>query len=407
MTALVPTVDITAKGLQTRLPEGTFASNQTMLLGAGVAGIGVSLIALALGTDFSHFLASYLVAYMFALTLCVGSLFFVMIQHITRAGWSVVVRRMAENMSAVLPIMAVLFLPILIFAGKIYGHWWHLDSEIGDKTLEGKSGYLQPTFWRIRAVFYFAVWIGLATWFRKRSLEQDQTGDPMISLRMSKRAAPGLLLTGLTYTFAAFDWLMSLNPHWFSTMWGVILFAGSMMGTYGALALMGLWLRKKGWLGSAITTEHYHDLGKLLFSFMVFWSYTSFSQYMLQWYANLPEETEYWKMRLVGGWETAGKALIIGHFALPFVFLMSRHIKRNPKTLTIGALFLLAMHWLDLHFMVMPNFRSAFHLEWYDFTLWFGFAALFASFAIHNMRKVPLLPERDPRLAESLHFTNI
>jgi len=406
MTSLVPTIDVTAKGLQTRLPEGTLASNQTTLLGAGVIALGVS-VAAAFISGAKEFLASYLVAYMFALTLCVGSLFFVMIQHITRASWSVVVRRLAENMSAVLPIMAVLFLPIAIWAGKIYEHWWHLDAALGDKTLEGKRSYLNPTFWYIRAAFYFAVWIGFSTWFRKRSLEQDQTGDAMISLTMSKRAAPGLLLTGLTYTFAAFDWLMSLNPHWFSTMWGVILFAGSMMATFGTIALFAMWLGRKGWLKEAISTEHYHDLGKLLFAFMVFWSYTSFSQYMLQWYANLPEETEYWKMRLEGNWEIAGKALIIGHFAVPFAFLMSRHVKRSPTLLTIGTLFLLAMHWLDLHFMVMPNFRDHFAPTWYDITCWLGFAAIFASFTINNMRKVPLIPERDPRLAESLHFTNI
>jgi hypothetical protein len=399
---------VTAKGLATRLPEGTFVANQRILLLAGLVALAVSLAGLISGLQ--DFLAAYLVAYMFALTLCVGSLFFVLIHHVTRSGWSVLVRRIAENISGVMPVMALLFVPIALGASQLYHHWWHLDEAVGDETLAGKRPYLNPVFWYVRAVIYLGFWVWLATWFRKRSLEQDQTGDPMISLQLSKRAAPGLVLLGLTYTFAVFDWIMSLNPHWFSTIYAVIFFGGTMMATYGTLALTAMWLSNRGWLKDVITAEHYHDLGKLLFAFMVFWSYTSFSQYMLQWYATLPEETEYWKMRLEGNWEKVGIALIIGHFAFPFAFLMSRHVKRDRKALAFAVVLLLAMHWLDLHFMVAPNFREhGFEpvAHWYDFTLWIGFAAILASFALGNLRKVPLVPERDPRLLESLHFTNI
>ena len=408
-TATVPPLETIAKGLVTRLPEGALAGAQRIRLVAALLGLGATAAGFFL--DKAQFLHSYLVGYFFALSLCLGALFFVMVQHITRAGWSVVVRRIAENMAGVFPVMAVFFLPIAIFAPDLYHHWWPGHADTGDTTIQGKSGYLNPTFWYVRAAFYFVSWTALATWFRRTSLTQDQTGDAQLSLKMSRRAAPGLLVFALTLTFAAFDWLMSLNPHWFSTMFGVIVFAGCVVGTLATIAILGIWLGKLGYLQQVISAEHYHDLGKLLFAFTVFWSYTSFSQYMLIWYANLPEETEYYQMRL-GTWEPVGIGLIVGHFILPFAFLMSRHIKRNRVTLTIGASFMLLMHFLDLHFMVLPNLYPAtdghgFHPSWMDATAVLGFFALFLSFTIGNIRKVPLLPERDPRLQESLRFHNI
>jgi hypothetical protein len=310
-----------------------------------------------------------------------------------------------------MPVMALLFLPIALGASQLYHHWWHLDEAVGDETLAGKRPYLNPVFWYVRAVIYLGFWVWLATWFRKRSLEQDQTGDPMISLQLSKRAAPGLVLLGLTYTFAVFDWIMSLNPHWFSTIYAVIFFGGTMMATYGTLALTAMWLSNRGWLKDVITAEHYHDLGKLLFAFMVFWSYTSFSQYMLQWYATLPEETEYWKMRLLGqlgdGGHRADRRPLRVPVRVPDVAARQAQpqdagVRRVPAAR--DALAGPALHGrAELPRERLPagsrtgtTSRSG-----------IGFVAILASFALGNLRKVPLVPERDPRLPESLHFTNI
>src|SRR5262249_27551431 len=222
-----------------------------------------------------------------------------------------------------------------------------------------KHARLNKPFFLTRVVVSFAVWIGLTTFFRRSSLAQDRTGDPALSLRMSRVAAPGLLLFALSITFAAFDWIMSLAPHWFSTIFGVCYFAGSYMAFFAFTILLSQWLGAKGYLREIINTEHYHDLAKLMFTFMVFWTYVNFSQYMLITYANLPEETEFFNLRREGGWGAVGTLLVFGHFFVPFAFLMSRHIKRNPVTLAVGAVLMLVIHWIDMQFLVLPNFEHA------------------------------------------------
>lgn len=408
---IAPTIEQLAPGLVTRVKTGDLEAAQKGLLGVGVLALVASIAgAFFFGTEENkiHALLAYLVAYMFVLSLALGSLFFVMVQHITRAGWSVVVRRIAENtMGLLFPWMAILFLPIAIGAPHIF-HWMHHDAVDHDHILQGKSGYLNPTFFYIRAVAFFVIWGLLARFFRAKSLGQDQSGDPAVTLKMARVAAPGLLVFAITITLAAIDWMMSLTPHWFSTMFGVIYFAGSAMVTLAFLGLICVWLRGKGYLQSVVTTEHYHDIGKLMFAFMVFWAYTSFSQYMLIWYANLPEETEWYQHRTHDGWKAVFLTLVIGHFLVPFVFLMSRHIKRRLGTLAIGAIFLLVMHWFDMQFQIMPSHHQhGPHFEWTDFTSMIGMIGVFVGLVLRNLASSPLIPERDPRLAESLHFHNI
>src|SRR5690606_4197072 len=235
---------------------------------------------------------------------------------------------------------------------------------------------------------------------------------PAATLRMARVAAPVTLLFALSITFASIDWIMSLDPHWFSTIFGVCYFAGGFMAAVAVLALLAMFLARQGYLREAITTEHYHDLGKLLFAFMVFWTYVNFSQYMLIWYANLPEETAFYAHRSEGNWRWLGTVLIVGHFLVPFAFLMSRHTKRNRVALAIAAVFMLVMHWIDMLYLVVPNWHPegahepGYHPHFLDFTCWFGIAALIAGATINALRGAPLVPERDPRLAESLHFHN-
>lgn len=444
-TLTAPPVDKVAPHVVTRVKDGDLAVSQMGLLGLGlVLIVGASAWGMISGSKTFYF--SYLTAYMGVLGICLGALFFTMIQHITRAGWSVTVRRVAENTTMGLWVMLLLYVPILAGFDTLYEHWTHADidptSPTYDAVLAGKAGYLSKPFFFVRLVLYFAIWLGLATWFRSTSRKQDETGDPTLSLRMARVAAPGLLLFALSVTFAAFDWIMSLDPHWFSTMFGICYFAGGFMAFLAFAILFTLWLGRRGYLREAVGVEHYHDLGKLMFAFVVFWTYVNFSQYMLIWYANLPEETVFYAHRQEGGWSAVGTILIFGHFLVPFAFLMSRHVKRNMRTLSIGAIFLLVIHWVDMQYLVVPNAAHGHapvagdghgappvapiadhahaadsfggnvslwlhHITPWDVMCYLGMLSLVAGVTLLYTRRGNLLPTRDPRLAESLHFHNI
>jgi hypothetical protein len=433
-TMTAPPIEQVAPHVVTRVKDGTLNTGKFAMLGAGVVLLG-GACAVGLTGDEAHttrFAFGYLASYMGVLGICLCALFFVMIQHITRAGWGVGVRRFAENLAGALPLMALLFVPILLNIDHLYHHW--IKPYANDTVLAGKSGWLNESSFITRAVIYFVVWIGLATFFRRTSLKQDESGDPALSLRMARVAAPGLLLFALSVTFAAFDWIMSLDPHWFSTIFGVCYFAGGYMAFFAFTILLTKWITGKGYMREAINTEHYHDLGKFLFAFMVFWTYTNFSQYMLISYANLPEETAFFEKRQNNGWSAVGTMLIFGHFLFPFAFLMSRHIKRNGYTLGFGAVFLLVIHWIDMQFLVMPNAggghgegaehaadHAAAHaatfgenlgqwlhtVQWTDAATYLGMMALVGAVALFNVCKNNLVPTRDPRLSEALNFQNM
>ncbi len=226
---------------------------------------------------------------------------------------------------------------------------------------------------------------------------------------MTRLGAPALVLYGFSVTFAAIDWMMTLDPHWFSTMFGVTYFAGSVMAFLAVLALLCMWMSKKGLLTNVINAEHYHDIGKLMFAFMVFWAYTTFSQYFLIQYADLPEETGWFQNRMQANWGVIGTILCVGHFLVPFIFLLSRHMKRNRTPLAIGAVVLLVMHWIDMQFIIFPNLHpeDGFHPAWFDFTLWIGMPCILLGMTLRGIGSSNLIPTRDPKLRESLKFTNI
>ena len=434
----------TAKSLQELAPDITPKVKEGDLKTAqlGLLVVGAALVAVGWFTS-HHSALSYLVGYMGVLGVCLGALFFTMIQHITRAGWSVPVRRVTENMAGTLPFMLLLFVPIVIGFDDIYHHWTHAVIEEGqpgyDAVVAGKSGFLNSTFFFVRVAIYFAIWIALAFYFRGQSIKQDETGDPAISMRMSQVAAPGLLLFALSLTFASFDWIMSIDPHWFSTIFGVAFFSGAVMASLAFAILLCMWLTKKGYYQGAINQEHYHDVGKLMWAFMLFWTYTSFSQYMLIWYANLPEETVWYEHRTEHGWGAIGPILIVGHFLFPFVFLMSRNMKRHSVALPAGAIFLLVIHCIDMQYLILPSglgghggdhggdggaaaidatgehahgfgaqFGEYLHtISWADFGCFAGLLCLIAGFTLLNVRRSNLIPLRDPRLREGLNFHNI
>ena len=411
----IPPVDTYAPGLRTRVPAGSLAGIGNILLGLGAVALIASFIGGLTADDHGkQFYFSYLVNYMFTLGLALGALFFVVVQHVARAGWSIVVRRVAENIAWTLPVLAVLTVPIIVGHDQLFGHWMH--AEITDTTaanydaiIAGKSSYLNQPFFFVRMGIYFLIWIGMTVYFRGKSIEQDENGNPELSLKMARIGAPGLVLFAFSITFAAFDWMMSLNPHWFSTMYGVTYFAGSVMAFLATLALVCMWLGKRNLLKDVVNIEHYHDIGKLMFAFMIFWAYVNFSQYFLIQYADLPEETQWFQQRFHGSWFIIGVILCAGHFIVPFIFLLSRHMKRNRTPLAIGAVLLLVMHWFDMQFNIMPNGGHGFEefgVHWLDITTLIGVFGIFLGLTIRNIGKTNLFPTRDPKLKESLKFLN-
>jgi hypothetical protein len=367
------------------------------------------LASFVLRDGFSRFLLAYLVSFCFCLSLSLGALFFVVLQHLTHAGWSVAVRRLGEVLAAALPVWSLLFLPILLLVlvgnGSLYP-WNDVAHVEHDPLLQAKQPYLNAPFFVLRAVLYFAVWAWIARFYWRHSLAQDETGEKSHTLAMQARAGIAMVAFGLTVTFASFDWLMSLDPHWFSTIFGVYFFAGCAVSAFAALILIAVALQSFGYLQDSITTDHYHDLGKLLFGFIFFWGYIAYSQYMLIWYADLPEETVWYLARQSHGWAAVSLVLLVGHFLLPFCGLMSRRAKRNPRVLAGWAAWLLVMHWVDLYWLAVPQAASGPTLSVLDILCLVGMAGLYGAVLLRIAAEGGLIPRRDPWLAESLAFRN-
>ena len=386
-------------------------------LAAGVVGAAGVVVAAAFGwhDGGSVFFRAYILNYCFVLSIALGALFFVMLQHLTRAGWSVALRRLAELIAGTLPVLTVLFVPILIpivLGMKGVYEWADPAVVAGDALLQGKQAYLNVPFFVLRIVVCFGVWVLLARFFLRQSAAQDADGALEHTERMQWWSAPGMLLYAVTVTCFSIDVLMSLNPHWFSTIWGVYFFSGCVLGFFSLLAVVVYLLQGGGRLTRSITLEHYHDVGKFAFAFVVFWAYIAFSQYMLIWYGNIPEETVWYRPRQGDDWWIGVSILLLmGHFVAPFLALLSRYPKRRKGLLVAAAVWLLLMHWLDLYYIVAPRAHGAegeaAHLAVSDVALLVGLGGLFAWALLRQLGRYTLLPERDPRLGESLTFENV
>ncbi|MBL4818395.1 MAG: hypothetical protein JKY15_04070 [Deltaproteobacteria bacterium] len=364
-----------------------------------VAAAGFGFWVLGFSSDPTRSMYGYLFGFVSALTIPLGCMFFVLIQHLTRAGWSVLTRRVAEFGMAVVPIFAVLFIPIVVFGHDLFpwSHTGHLD-----ETLIKKAPYLNMSFFVIRAVIYFAIWTGIGVWFYRKSVEQDLGGRFELTKTMGKVGTFSIILLALSTSFASFDWLMSLQPHWYSTVFGVYFFAGCFLA---GLAFMSLMLMRST---VPVTAEHYQDLGKLLFGFTMFWAYIGFSQFMIYWYANIPEETEFYLHRLEHGWSPVSYALIVTNFFIPFFLIMSRHAKRNKSVFAAGCIWIMLAHFVDIYWLVMPT-SGAHHWQDYlvfDVAVLIGFVALFLAAVAWVMKGISMVPKGDPRLPESIAFEN-
>lgn len=368
--------------------------------------IGLTILIFGYFVDQKQFFFSYLTAFAFWMTLVWGAMFFSFLHHLTGADWSIVLRRILETVMMTLPLLALLFIPILLGMHDLY-HWSHADAVLADPILTKKSAYLNPAFFTIRVIVYFTIWFLLARSLYKTSLDQDQGFKEKQILKMKRISAPGMILFALSLTFASFDWLMSLEAHWYSTIFGVYMFGGSLLAILAFLVIFGLYLREKGILAETITVEHYHDLGKFLFAFIIFWGYIGFSQYFLIWYANIPEETIWYLSRWEGSWKFITLLLVFGHFVVPFLLLMPRAVKRNFAMLRILAGWIFIMHWVDIYWIVMPSLHhQGAVFSWMDLAGFLGIGGLFIFYFIHKFTGKALVPVNDPRLEVSINMKN-
>jgi hypothetical protein len=504
------------------VPGGAWSNAWKIAAGVGVLGLGLS--AMGFASDSARFAYSYLFGFFVFLTIGLGSLFFLLMQHLTGAHWSVTVRRTAEFFASGLPAFVLLVVPVLALGGSLYSwqshghhgehgdhgehgaggehgghssltnilersahaqptspatadeprhgadptatppghqepqdhtrltpqgsaapgavesHGFELSDAPGDDALKGatprgaimtdpalraaleraeaneharvlakKTPYLNKPFWLIRGIFCVLVWAWLGMRYFRLSTEQDKT-KKLENTAAAQRFAPiAAILFALTLTIGGVDWLMGLDPLWFSTMWGVYVFAGSVVAMFAVLILTTLSLRSAGLLGNSVTVEHYHDLGKLQFGFLVFWAYIAFSQFFLIWYSNIPEEVAFYHRRWTDGggtWQGISIALVLVHFVVPFALLLSRNTKRKLGVLALGATIILAMHVVELYWIILPNYGDG-HLNptLSDLGALLFVGGVYLAVVFKAMTSHPLVPVGDPRLARSLHHS--
>ncbi len=372
----------------------------------GVIALGTGIVFTALTvvgafTDSHMFFASWLTSFAFWTTIVLGALFFVMLQHVTAAVWSVVTRRAAEALALALPVLLLCFIPLTFGMHDLF-HWSHAEEVAADHVLAWKAPYLNTTFFIVRGLVFFAVWIALAFVLHRRSVAQDTDGDVAHTYALRKISAGGIFAFAFTVTFAAFDWLMSLNPHWYSTIFGVYVFVGGFLTCMAVLLLIFQMLRRQGMLEGVVTIEHFHDFGRLLFAFTVFWAYIGGSQYYLIWYANVPEETVWFLARWDNGWKAVSMALIFLHFLVPFLTLLFYRVKRNTVLLRTIASLLVVMHFVDMFWLVMPTFGPGVHFSWMHLTSALGIGGLVMWMFWTRYTAHRAVPASDPKLADSI-----
>lgn len=365
--------------------------------------LGIAAFAFTLFTDKERAWHAYLAGYFYVFILAIGGLFFASIQHLAKAGWSVNIRRFSEAFTAYLPVSFVGGLVLLFGSHSLY-EWLHKDVVAADPILSHKEPYLNMTFFVIRMVVFFGLWLMFQYKLVGGSVRQDKTGDEKITHSSVGWSIGFLAVFALSFSLFGVDLLMSLQPHWFSTVYGVYLFAGLFQSTMAFMILLILYCKKQGLLEGFVDENHLHDLGKFMFAFCVFWAYIAYSQYMLMWYANMPEETMFYLPRVTGSWMYVSAALLLFKFVVPFLALLSRRAKRNPTHLAAVAVLILIMQYVDLYWLIYPNLNDqAVVLGLPEILIWLGFMGSFLFVVTRFLSKNAVVPVRDPRIQESMH----
>jgi hypothetical protein len=380
-----------------------------MTIAAATFAVGLLLAAAGFVADGKRAAYSYLTGYYFTVTIALGGMVLTNIQHLTRAGWSVAPRRAMEWLGSFLPIAAVLFIPVALSAPTLYHEWWpaHGEAHHVEAAIQAKHAFLNPVAYYGLSALFFIIWGGVGWFYLSTSRKLDETGDPALTMKMERRSPPIIFLVAYSLACSGILWVMSMRPAWFSTMWGVYIFAGAMTSSLAVLSLMMAGMRAKGLFNRVFTVEHQHDLGKFLFGFTVFFAYIAFCQFFLIWYANIPEETAFYKARFVEAWKPISWMIVIGHFALPFAWLLPRTTKRSIPGLAIGAGILLFMHWVDMYWIVMPGLdEEGPHFSWIDLGGLLAPAGALATWVAYRASRDPIYPIKDPRVPDALRVDN-
>lgn len=390
-------------------PEGEYFESSrfaglSFLVGL-IAVIALVLCAIGAIVNPHQFSYSWLFAFAFFFTLCAGCFFWTIVHHATDAEWSVVVRRQLENLAALLTVLALLFVPILLLRHHLFA-WMDIPRGV-EPSLDMKRGYLNWPFFLVRAIVFLGFFLLAALALRRLSARQDKDGNPLFTIWMRRVSFISLPMFALCLTFGAYDWLVGLNYRWFSTMFGVYIFAGAAGSSMSLLVLVITALREAGYLKGIVTVEHYHIMGKWMLAFCIFWAYIGFGQYMLIWYANIPEETQYFINRNTQSWWALSMLLVIGRFFIPFAILLMRSVKKHPHKLCIVAGWLVFMQMLDIYLVVLPSLHgTGFRPSIWDLLSLIAIGATLGFVYLRLVPRTSLFPVRDPRLIESLKLVN-
>ena len=377
---------------------------------------GIALIIWAVGAYFNteQALRSWLLGFIFWGGIAIGSLGVLMLQYLTGGAWGVVIRRIVEAGSRTLPLVALMFVPLAIgvYTHSIY-EWTHMAPT--EHVMEARGIYMTSWFWILRTAIYFALWGGMAYLLNKWGAAQDKAetveDSRLLLERASRFSGPTMVIYALVVTLAVVDWIMTLDPHWFSTMWGLLFVAGWGLSCFCFCVAVLAFLMDRAPMNAVLGKRHFHDLGKLMLALTMVWAYFNFSQFLIIWSGNLPEETTWFLTRMKGGWGYMGVALILFHFAFPYLLLLKQDLKRKAKILASLALFILFMRLVDMFYQIGPTFRvdpnwtlpqGAFYVSWLDFVgpvavggiwLWYFFGQLMAR---------PIVPANDPYFEEAI-----
>jgi hypothetical protein len=388
-----------------RIPSDLETNLKSLRTRAGAIGI-IFLLLTVVGAfiDAPQFFRSYLYSYVFWLGISIGCLVWLMVQYLSGGAWGVMSRRIFESAAQAMPMWLVLFVPLILGIHSLYGTSWANDEIVKhDPVLLHKHAYLNAPFWIVRGFIYLAGWSLLSMLLNKWSVREDREGGVKPRQTMAAISAPGLIFSAFAVTFMSTDWIMSVNADWFSTMFGLLFIAGEALSSMSFVVAVLVLLSNYRPMSEYLTRRHMHDLGKLLLATTMLFAYFSFSQFLITWAGNLPEEIPWYKHRLSGGWEILGFFLVIGHFALPFALLLSQDLKKNFKAIRAVALLIIVMRLTGVFWETVPEFfPEHIHVSWMDFTAPIGLGGIFVALFLTNLMKRPLIPPNNPRLEEAL-----
>lgn len=381
------------------VPAGA-AGVQRIALGVGVVGMG--LLALGYSSSHEHFFRSYLIAFVFWTGVALGSLAWSMVHHLSGGAWGVVTRRVFEASSRTVPFMALLFLPVAFGVQDLY-IWARPEVVAVDKILQYKQPYLNVSFFYIRAALYFVIWTVLAYTLSAWSLQQDTSYDEKRAVRMQRLSGGGLVVYALTIFFMSVDWMMSIDPYWYSTIYGILFIGGQGLSAMAFTIAVVVLLARVEPMSKVIGPNHLHDMGKLLLAFVMLWAYFNFSQFLIIWSGNLPEEIPWYLTRMKGGWGWVSVLLIVGHFGLPYLLLLNRDLKRTGGTVAAIAVIIIAMRFVDLFWLLGPEHgQELLSVHWLDFVAPVAVGGIWVALFLWQLGTRSLIPINEPTLQEAI-----